>query len=77
MVPFPLTHMGYFSIVFPWKSKFLSPISDQKFTQIESAMQTGKAQGNTLLNKELVKPAKMQKVLYQEALSRPRLKRSE
>ena len=24
VVSFPLTHMGFFSIVFPWKIKFLS-----------------------------------------------------
>jgi twitching motility protein PilT len=45
-------------------------IREDKLNQIPNLMQTGKAMGNRLLNEELAKLVKMQKVDFKEALSK-------
>ena len=45
-------------------------IREEKFPQIESYMQTGKAQGNTILNEELAKLVRTKTVDFQEAMSK-------
>lgn len=45
-------------------------VREEKTNQIISTMQTGKAQGNTLMNEELAKLVRRNKVEYNEALSK-------
>jgi len=45
-------------------------VREEKINQIRSTMQTGKAQGNMLLNEELAKLVRRKKVDYNEALSK-------
>ncbi|MDY6791962.1 MAG: PilT/PilU family type 4a pilus ATPase [Thermodesulfobacteriota bacterium] len=45
-------------------------VREEKINQIKSTMQTGKAQGNMLMNEELAKLVRRKKVDYKEALSK-------
>lgn len=45
-------------------------VREEKINQIKSTMQTGKAQGNMLMNEELAKLVRRKKVDYNEALSK-------
>jgi len=45
-------------------------VREEKTNQIKSTMQTGKAQGNMLMNEDLAKLVRRKKVDYNEALSK-------